>query len=185
MQKVSKYKMATVYARAWLDAAKDKKAEDKVFDEVKQIKDACRIAPETWKLLAAPADDDEVKKRIIADLANKLKLSDISKEAMLLAAGNDRLNIIGLIADEFISLYYEDKGIIRVAVDTVVPLSEAQDKRLRSVLEKKLGGTVMTEYFIKPEVLGGLRVRFASQLIDDTLESKLNKIESLIKQGKA
>ena len=130
MQKVSKYKMASVYARAWLDAAKDKKAEDKVFDEVKQIKDACRLAPETWKLLAAPADDDEVKKRIIADLANKLKLSDISKEAMLLAAGNDRLNIIGLIADEFISLYYEDKGIIRVAVDTAVPLSEAQDKRL-------------------------------------------------------
>ncbi len=184
MQKVSKYKMASVYARAWLDAAKDKKTVEKVFDEVKQLKDACRDAPEVWKLLAAPADDNSVKKHIIADLAKKLKLSDVSRETLLLIADNNKSDIIGLIADEFIRLYYEDKGVVRVTVDTVIPLSETQDKRLRDVLEQKLGATVMTEYYIKPEILGGLRVRFASQLIDDTLEGKLNKIEGLIKQGK-
>ena len=68
-------------------------------------------------------------------------------------------------------------------VETAVELTAAQDKKLRSVLETKLKAPILLEYTVKPEVLGGLRVRFKSFLIDDTLESKLGRIGQLIKSG--
>ena len=89
----------------------------------------------------------------------------------------------GLILDEFIKLYYQDKGIVEVRVETAVELTAAQDKKLRSVLETKLKAPSLLVYTVKPEVLGGLRVRFKSFLIDDTLESKLGRIGQLIKSG--
>ena len=183
MQKVSKYKTAAVYARAWLDAAKDKKIEEKAIEEAKLLKDACHDAPETWKLLAAPAENESARREIIAAVAKQFKLSAVSTETLLLAAENGRLKYIRLMAEEFIRLYYEDKGIVQVLVETAVPSSESQDRKLKNALEKKLNAPVLTEYAVKPEVLGGLRVRFNSYLIDDTLESKLAKMAQMIKEG--
>ena len=48
MQKISKFKTASVYARAWLDAAKDKKIEDKAFEEAKLLKAAYNQDSALW-----------------------------------------------------------------------------------------------------------------------------------------
>ena len=175
MQKISKFKTASVYARAWLDAAKDKKIEDKAFEEAKLLKAAYNQDSALWNLLAAPGDDRKIQRKIIENLAKKTNLSSITAETLALIAENGKLKATGLILDEFIKLYYQDKGIVE--------LTAAQDKKLRSVLETKLKAPILLEYTVKPEVLGGLRVRFKSFLIDDTLESKLGRIGQLIKSG--
>ena len=183
MQKISKFKTASVYARAWLDAAKDKKIEDKAFEEAKLLKAAYNQDSALWNLLAAPGDDRKIQRKIIENLAKKTNLSSITAETLALIAENGKLKATGLILDEFIKLYYQDKGIVEVRVETAVELTAAQDKKLRSVLETKLKAPILLEYTVKPEVLGGLRVRFKSFLIDDTLESKLGRIGQLIKSG--
>ena len=183
MQKISKFKTASVYARAWLDAAKDKKIEDKAFEEAKLLKAAYNQDSALWNLLAAPGDDRKIQGKIIENLAKKTNLSSITAETLALIAENGKLKATGLILDEFIKLYYQDKGIVEVRVETAVELTAAQDKKLRSVLETKLKAPILLEYTVKPEVLGGLRVRFKSFLIDDTLESKLGRIGQLIKSG--
>lgn len=73
MQKISKFKTASVYARAWLDAAKDKKIEDKAFEEAKLLKAAYNQDSALWNLLAAPGDDRKIQRKIIENLAKKDK----------------------------------------------------------------------------------------------------------------
>lgn len=65
MQKISKFKTASVYARAWLDAAKDKKIEDKAFEEAKLLKAAYNQDSALWNLLAAPGDDRKSSARLL------------------------------------------------------------------------------------------------------------------------
>ncbi len=180
MQKCSKFKIAANYANAWFGAAKDKGIEDKVFDEVQLLKDSYAQDKKTWNLLAAPIDDATLRQNIIESLAKKIKLSDVSTETLLITAEHGRIALLDFILDEFIRLYYQDKGITEVVVETAVKLSETQDKKLRSVLEDKLNTKVLLKYLIDPQVLGGLRVHFNSFLIDDTLQTKLKRIKLLL-----
>ena len=59
----------------------------------------------------------------------------------------------------------------------------AQDKKLRANLEKMLSRKVVVKYEIKPELLGGLVIKFNSNMIDDSLKSKLNRLELVMKGG--
>ncbi len=183
MQKYSKYKIAANYAYAWFNAAKDKKIEEKVFDEVQLLKASYAHDKETWNILAAPIDDEHIKQSIIESIAKKIKLSEVSADALLVVVQNRRITLLALILNEFVKLYYQDKGIVEVTIETAVELSDAQDKKLRNVLEDKLNTKVLLKYLVNPEVLGGLKVSFDSFLIDDTLQTKLKRMKLLLSGG--
>lgn len=184
MQKVSNYKTATAYAEAWLEASKNNKAEDDVLQEVKALREGISAISDLWSKFSAPIESEEQQYDIITTLADKISLSPISKSILQVIAENNRLNLIFLILDKYIHLYYKDKGIIEVSIDTAIALSSEQDKQLKQALETKLNSPVIIDYHIKPEILGGLAIRYNSFLIDDTLQSKIARIEHTITQTK-
>lgn len=185
MRKVSNIKTASSYASAWLSAAQEKHAEEKVFEEVQKLKAAIETDVATWAQLSAPDDEHQTRQKVIADVAKAAKLSPISTAALKLIAENGRLNILLPITEAFIQLYYDAKGIIEVKIETAVELSKAQDEKLKKVLKEKLNADVLVDYIIKPEVLGGLAIRYKSFLIDDTLAAKLNRLEQVLKNQQA
>lgn len=87
------------------------------------------------------------------------------------------------ILEAFRHVYYIRHDIAEVEVGTVRELSAAQDKKLRANLEKMLSRKVVVKYEIKPELLGGLVIKFNSNMIDDSLKSKLNRLELVMKGG--
>ena len=176
MQKDSRYKTASSYAEAWFGAAKDNNSEDKVFAEVDLIRESLKNDTKLWTAMMT----SKVSKDFIDDVAHKAKFSEISRNTLKLIAENGRLNLLEQITDDFSDLFYEKKGIVKVNVDTAVALSATQDKQLRKVLQDKLHKEIELIYHIKPEVLGGLAIRFKSFLIDDTLSAKLKKFEKLM-----
>lgn len=183
MQKISKQKTASVYARAWLDAAKDEKAEEKIFEEVLMLKQAYKDNPEVWQQLAAPSDNKDTPRNIIISAAKKTGLSAVSAETLALAAENGKLKLLELILNAFVDFYYQDKGIIKVSVETAVSLSGEQNKKLKEILERKLKSPVTLEYLINPAVLGGLKIHFKSFLIDDTLDYKISRLTALMREN--
>lgn len=46
-----------------------------------------------------------------------------------------------------------------------------------------LSGKIVVNYEIRPELLGGLVVKFNSNMIDDSLKGKLNRLELIMKGG--
>lgn len=175
MQKVSKYKTANTYAKAWFGAALDLKEQDMTFEEVSALLKSVEEEPALWNKLASPLEEGQTK--LIEEVAKKLKLSKISSAALKEIAQNGRLKLLGLILRDFQKLYYQDKGIVEVTVDTAVNLSTKQDKKLKEVLGGMLDKEVKLVYRLKPEVLGGLAISFESFLIDDTLAFKLEQIK--------
>lgn len=180
MQKISKYKTATTYAQAWYDASKENHIEDVVFEEINQLSESMKKDAFLWNVLSQPAEDTKQKIKIMDDISKKLNMSAISSQALEMIAENERINILGIILNTFVKIYYKDKGIIEVSVDTAVELTKVQDTELKKVLENKLNAPVILNYKVNPDVLGGLAVRFNSVLIDDTLASKLKNLKHLL-----
>lgn len=180
MEKISKHKTATSYAQAWLEASKDAKVLDKVFVEVQSLCKLINKDSHLWNYLNVPVDDNKGKTEIITSVAKAGNLSQITTEVLKIMAENNRLNLVGAVAEEFIHLYYKDKNITEVSVKTAYKLSDKQDKKLKKVLEEKLGDEVVINYAIDEEVIGGLSVSFDSYLIDDTVKGKLDKIKQIL-----
>lgn len=180
MQKDSKYKVADMYAEAWLSAAVDAKCEDAVFSEVQALKNSFEQNRDMWKTLARPIDDAHFVIQMIEEFTKKMKFSKVSAETLRLIGENKRIDLLGLIAEDFKNLYYKHKGIIEVNVDTVIELSASQRNKLQHIMEEKLHQDVALNFRITPEILGGLAISFNSFLIDDTLSTKIKNLEQLI-----
>ncbi len=180
MQKVSKYKIANSYARAWVDVAFSLKLEDKVLEEVKALEESLNNNALVWQKFTAPTDENSQKLSIIDILSKKAKLSDITKNTLMLMVENQKINCIQMVLKNWQELYYQKKSIELVNVETVTELSSSQDKKLQKILKDKLEKDVKINYIINKDLLGGLRISYGSFIIDDTLKSKLENIKKVM-----
>ena len=93
---------------------------------------------------------------------------------------NGRASLLAQTAKRFIDVYYKKKNISQVSVQTVIKMSDTQQKRLENSLEKHLGKKVVVNYKINPEILGGLLIECDSKLIDDSIKGKLDRIKLMM-----
>ncbi len=69
-------------------------------------------------------------------------------------------------------------------IETVIPLSPAQIKRAKKILEKKNKITrVLT--VINPEILGGFKLKIGDNVWDESLLGKLNQLREEITHGRS
>lgn len=183
MKKDSKTKIARVYALALYEAAEERKTVPQVSDDMMKLLDAVRADAGIVKCLANPLWGLDDKKAALREVAARMKLNAETLNCLDLIAENGRFAELPQILEAFRHIYYVRHDIAEVEVGTVRELSAAQDKKLRVNLEKMLSRKVVVKYEIKPELLGGLVIKFNSNMIDDSLKSKLNRLELVMKGG--
>ena len=183
MKKVSKSKIATTYALALYEAAADKKAVSKVYDDVKKLQLEISKNSDFIKYFANPLWDNESKAEVLQAIAKKMKFVSVTSNCLNIIAQNGRFAELKEILQEFIHLYHQKNNIIEVEVQSVQALSSVQLKKLETTLEKNLNKKVLVSYQIKPEILGGLKIKYGSNMIDDSILGKLNRIEQVMKGG--
>jgi F-type H+-transporting ATPase subunit delta len=59
------------------------------------------------------------------------------------------------------------------------PLSAEQAHRLRVTLSRQAGRDVTIQEIVEPQVLGGIRVELGDQVIEGTVESRLDEARRL------
>lgn len=69
-------------------------------------------------------------------------------------------------------------GCELATVTVAAPLTEAQQARLASALERTAGRTVKITTVIDPEVIGGIRVQIADDVIDGSIRSRLDDLRT-------
>ena len=183
MKKDSKTKIASVYAQSLYEAAESKDAVKRVCDDVNVLLKVISEEKDFIKLFSNPLWEADSKKSALRDVAVKLKLSKETLNCLDIVIDNNRCAELKMILENFVHLYYQKQNIAEVEVASVKCLSAAQDKKLVSVLEAKLGKKVVVNYVLNPELLGGLRVKYGSDMIDDSVLGKLNRFEIMMKGG--
>ena len=66
-------------------------------------------------------------------------------------------------------------------VEVAMPMLADQEKKLYDLLKKTLGPKMTMRIHVNPALLGGVRVRAGSRLIDGTLENKLKRMERIMR----
>ena len=81
---------------------------------------------------------------------------------------------------EYRSLYNEANGILEVRAVSAVPLTPAQEDRLRGKLADMTGKEICLLCTVDETVLGGMRLDYDGKRLDDTLQYRLESIRSLL-----
>ena len=64
----------------------------------------------------------------------------------------------------------------KVTVESAIELDQATRQRVFSDLARKYGNDLEIEYFVKPALLGGLRIRVGNDVLDGSVSGRLDRL---------
>ena len=74
----------------------------------------------------------------------------------------------------------DDNGILRVYAVTALPMTSQQTARLAEKLSHSTGKIIKLQNKIDPSVLGGVRLDYDGQRLDDTVSHRMQSIRELL-----
>ncbi len=172
--------VASVYAQALYDLARDEGLSDVMLGQLTVLGEAFSKSPDFIRLLSTPNLTKEERCQIVDDSFGGMAQPYV-------------LNFIKLLTEKgyirhfpdccraFRELYNEDKGILPVNVVSAVPLTRSQSDRLAAKLSGITGKTVELNCVVDPACMGGMRLDYDGKRVDDTVRHRLDAVHSLLK----
>ena len=109
------------YARALLKSATDAKIEDAVYTEMQQLAKSYVEVPQLRFTIDNPMLSKEKKEALLLTAVGK-KPSELTKVFIQLVLKEDRESVMQFIANSYVTLYRQQKNVIRASADASSPL---------------------------------------------------------------
>lgn len=140
-------------------------------------------SPDLNRVFKAPILTADEKKNIVKSLAEKLEITGTILNFLMLLADKNRLRDLAGIADVFGELLDAEKGVLRGTLLTAVALDQKKQDALVKQLEKKAKRTLVLEFGVSPEILGGVVLKVGDKILDASLRAQLSILKDTIKRG--
>ena len=179
---VKNIKIARKYSNALISAAVDANNVDKVRQDLIFIAETIKTNEQLSAFLYNPVIKLEDK----TDTINKLfavHTEKISLDFIVMLIESGRLNIIEEVVNQYLYAYYKYKNIIKPVIISAVELNEEQKSRITGKLEQKFSKTIMPEYKIDSDIIGGLIVEIEDKTIDCSIKTKFDNMRKQLTKG--
>ncbi len=172
--------IAKSYAKAVVEISVENNNSDLIESELKDITAIITKDAVTWEFLVSPRVSKHAKEEtIVKSFDGKIHASLLS--LMHILVRNDRISIIEELTKQFTELNDLRKGIIRVEVHSAVKLQENILSQIKAwcVASFRANQCEITEV-IKPELIGGMVIKYGDLVFDRSMRRKLNSLKSHI-----
>jgi F-type H+-transporting ATPase subunit delta len=173
--------LAGRYATALYELADEAKALDAVSGDLKTLKALVTDSADLRRLIGSPLIPRDQQAKAVLALVEKAGLSDLTRRFVGMVARNRRLASLTQIIDGFTSLLAAHRGEITAEVTSAKQLSQGQADAVADALRASVGRKVAVQLNVDPNLLGGLKVKVGSRLIDASLASKLQRLQLAMK----
>lgn len=171
------------YAKALVDLGAERKMVEKYGDELAGVCSAFVAQSALRLILESPTFPNEKKKAILADLSEKLGLSDGMKNFLGLLLEKDRIQYLPQIEGNYRRFADELSGTLRARVVSAAELNTSQCATIRAGLEKQSGKKVEVKIEMEPSLIGGIQVEIGGKVFDGSVKTQLKRIEDTLKKG--
>ena len=168
------------YARALLKSATDAKIEDAVYAEMQQLARSYVEVPQLRFTIDNPMLSKDKKEALLLTAVGQ-KPSDLTKAFVQLVLKEDRESVMQFIANSYVTLYRQQKNVIRGRLITAAAVSSATEQKMRQMVESKTNGTVEFETEVNPDIIGGFILEYDTYRMDASVKTKLNSILNALK----
>jgi len=168
-------KVATRYAGALLASAGQAGVLDGVAESFAAVKEVVHGNRDLRVFLDSPQVPEAEKKKLLKDVFGG-KVEDLLLAFFNLLIDKNRIENLQDIAEAFADLVERERGVLRAAVVTAVPLAEDLEGALREKLASTTGKAIILDKKIDPAVIGGVCVTMGDRILDGTVRTNLDRL---------
>jgi F-type H+-transporting ATPase subunit delta len=174
--------MAGRYATALFELALESKAVDQVQSDLKAFDALIASSPDLTRLVRSPVFSADEQGKALSAILDKGGIKGIAANFLRVIAANRRLFAVSEIIRGFNALVAKHKGEVTAEVTVADTLSDARMDEIRAALKQVTGKDVQIDVTVDPSIIGGLKVKVGSRMVDASLRTKLNSIKHAMKE---
>lgn len=174
--------IATRYATALFDLAKEAGGLTALETDIAAIGDALALSDDLRGMIASPVVSRDDQSNAIAAIAARLGVSPLLANTLALMASKRRLFVLPQLLANLADQIAAEKGEVTAEVTAARALTAAQSKKLAETLKARVGKTVKLKTTVDESLIGGLVVKLGSTMIDTSVKAKLAALQNVMKE---
>ena len=173
--------VAERYATALFDLADERSALDEVASDIRELRAMLLGSGDFLRLIRSPVLSREEQGKAIGVIAERAQLSSLVRNFLAVVAANRRLFAVPAMVEAFLAQLAARRGEVTAQVTAARPLSEVQREALSDQLRRSVGGRVSVDVRVDRGLIGGIVVKLGSRMVDASIESKLRRLQLVMK----
>ena len=169
------------YARALLKSAIEQKLDDAVYQEMQLLAKSYIEVPQLRQTIDNPMLSKDKKEALLLTAVGG-DPTPLTRAFIALVLKEDREPVMQFIANSYVTLYRQQKNVIRGRLITAAAVSPETEQKMRKMVESKTNGTVEFESQVNPDIIGGFILEYDTYRMDASVKTKLNSILNTLKK---
>ena len=165
------------YSRALFEVSRDSDDLDKVENDIKNFKLIYDKNLEVRNFIKDPSQIITEQNKLVNLISDKLNFSKNVQKFLLLLIEKRRIFFVNKIIESFLRLCSQKRGEIKASLISSKELSQTELNDISTDLSKSTGSTLIFDYKVDKELIGGLKLQLGSIMIDTSIRNKLKKYE--------
>jgi F-type H+-transporting ATPase subunit delta len=176
--------MAGRYATALFELALEEKSLDAVKADLDKFDALLAESADLFRLVRSPVFSTNEQQRALEAVLKKAEIDGLAAKFLQLVTEKRRLFAVRDMVRGFRAKVARHKGETRAEVVVAEPLPDKHLEALKATIAGAAGKNVILDVKIDPSILGGLKVKLGSRMVDASLKTKLNSIRIAMKEAR-
>ena len=170
---------AKIYGEALYELARSEELDGQLLPQLRGAAELLTGAPEYQYILSSPAIS-KAERTGLLDQAFSGQVHPYVLNFLKILTEKGYMRHFGDCCKAYTAHFDQDNGIVRVTAVTAVALTDSQSARLTEKLSRSTGKQVILHNRVEPGVLGGVRLDYDGQRLDDTVSHHLDAVRELL-----
>lgn len=165
------------YAKSLIDLAQEQNILEQVKGDMELFIDVVKHNHELFAVLRNPIISHDKKVKILdAIFGGKVSAATVGFFKIMIS--KSRGEVLYYTAQEFINQYNTKNNIIKAQVVSATPLSEDNKKEITAIVHAEVGGNIILETKVNPDLIGGFVLTVGDRQIDTSIANSLKKLKT-------
>ena len=169
------------YAKAILSLAKDKNSAEAVNKDMNTISKTVLNSRDLENMLTSPVVKNSIKKSALLEIFKNLDA--VTKGALDILIENGRINILHLVARQYIIQYNEMNKVQQAVVTTAIPLDSQLEKIVLAKVKELTGSEASLKNIVDEDIIGGFVLRVGDMQYDASVARNLTRLKRELKDN--
>lgn len=170
------------YAKALFELAQDAGSLDQTEADLDALGTAIEESADLASVIRDAIYSRDEQSRAVAAVAERMGLSALVKNVILLMASKRRLFAVPQLVRVFKAMMADHRGEVTADVTAARPLSDGQTAALVDKIGGATGRSVKLNVTVDESLIGGLIVKVGSRMVDSSIRSRLANLQNSMKE---
>ncbi|MGY5851241.1 ATP synthase F1 subunit delta [Salegentibacter sp. F14] len=169
------------YAKAIIGLAIEKNATDAVFADMQSISQTIANSRDLKSMLGSPVINSGIKKSALREIFKDAH--SISMSSFDILVENGRINLLDIVARQYIAMYYSLNNTQQAIITSAVPLTKELEDKVQNKIKELTGNEASIKNVVDEDMIGGFVLRVGDLQYDASVASNLNKLRRELKNN--